>query len=333
VTKPVTQPRTRPNKTCLRMRRRAWQGPDVTVLLGDKHKFAVEIGEGDGGLRRVDLWAAGQWLTCDDNMVFVAQFVRDVKDTAAWLRLGGGSPLPFSGLSPEASHRQLVQTGGESRNRFRALEWGPTTDNVTILLFRHGDRLALTFEFWRERYLLSHPANAGKIFLMAISVVEFVGILDGLLAALDAGQSLVPQYIRQVHRRSMKLSKIVDPQEIFRSELHCSALLDRVAEQPHNGLALRAFMASVAFAALRPAEALALRVRDVELPEEGPGTLLIPSSARMGSGGRVGSVGASRRVPVSPRLAVLLRTEWGPKVRSLSAKTDGTCPVPPAEGH
>ncbi|MFI6082566.1 hypothetical protein ACIBBB_16580 [Streptomyces sp. NPDC051217] len=46
----------------------------MTVLLGDKDRFAAEVGEWDHALRRVDLWAAGQWLTCDDNMAFVKQF-------------------------------------------------------------------------------------------------------------------------------------------------------------------------------------------------------------------------------------------------------------------
>jgi hypothetical protein len=34
-----------------------WDGPGMTVLLGDKQRFAVETGEEDRRLRRVDLWA------------------------------------------------------------------------------------------------------------------------------------------------------------------------------------------------------------------------------------------------------------------------------------
>jgi hypothetical protein len=79
----------------------------VTVTLGDKYRFAAEVGEGDHTLRRVDLWAAGQWLTCDDNMAFVEQFRRAVLDTAAWLRSGGGFAAavcrPVSGGCPPAS--------------------------------------------------------------------------------------------------------------------------------------------------------------------------------------------------------------------------------------
>ena len=81
----------------------------MTVLLGDKNRFAAEVGDWDNALCRVDLWTAGKWLTCDDNMAFVRQFRRDVLDTVAWLRSGQGSPLPFDGLSPESTHRRLLR--------------------------------------------------------------------------------------------------------------------------------------------------------------------------------------------------------------------------------
>jgi hypothetical protein len=68
------------------------QAPRVTVFFGDKRRFAVEVGDWDGpALRRVDLWAAGQWLTCDDNMAFVRQFGRAVAGSATWLRSGHGT--------------------------------------------------------------------------------------------------------------------------------------------------------------------------------------------------------------------------------------------------
>ncbi|KOT78381.1 hypothetical protein ADK70_34400 [Streptomyces rimosus subsp. pseudoverticillatus] len=164
--------------------------------MGDKNRFAAEVGEWDGALCRVDLWAAGKWLTCDDNSSFVGQFRRDVLDTAAWLRSGQGSALPFDGLSPEATHRRLMHRAGaddeteaeyELRSRFRVLSWGPTTDNVTAHLFRDADRLILTFQFWREKHLLKHPEDAGEVFVAETPVVEFVGILDDLVAALDGG--------------------------------------------------------------------------------------------------------------------------------------------------
>jgi hypothetical protein len=170
----------------------------VTVLLGDKSRFAAEVGDWDNALCRVDLWAAGKWLTCDDDMAFVGQFRRDVLDTVAWLRSGQGSPLPFAGLSPQSTHRRLLRNAGtddeteadyELRARFRALTWGPTTDNLTTHLFREMDRLLLTVQFWREAHLVKHPEDADEVFVAEIPTVEFIAILEDLAAALDDGQS------------------------------------------------------------------------------------------------------------------------------------------------
>ncbi|MGW8359274.1 hypothetical protein ACWGK1_01690 [Streptomyces wedmorensis] len=165
----------------------------MSVILGDKSRFAAEVGE-PGPLGRVDLWADGKWLICDDNMAYVPQFRRDVLDAAAWLRSGKGSSLPFAGLSAEATHRRLLQRTGDHeseadyklRSRFRVLLWGPTTDNVTAYLFREKGHLVITLEFWREEHLLSHPEDADVVFVVDIPAEEFIGILEGIAAALGA---------------------------------------------------------------------------------------------------------------------------------------------------
>ncbi|WP_232248177.1 hypothetical protein [Streptacidiphilus rugosus] len=144
----------------------------------------------------MDLWAAEEWLTCDDNMAFAGQFRRGVLDTAAWLRTGQGSPLPFDGLSPQSTHRRLLRNAGtddeteaeyELRTRFRALTWGPTTDNVIAHLFRDADRLLLTVQFWREEHLIKHPEDAGKVLVAEIPTVEFVTVLEDLAVVLAGG--------------------------------------------------------------------------------------------------------------------------------------------------
>ncbi|MFD6877541.1 MULTISPECIES: hypothetical protein [unclassified Streptomyces] len=166
----------------------------MLVALGDQLRFAAEV-SGAGQLCQVDLWAAGRWLTCDDNVAYVPQFRRDVLATAAWLRSGKGSPLPFAGVSAEATHRRLMHSAGDDdeseadhrlRGRFQVLLWGPTTDNVTAHLFREEDRLVITLEFWREEHLVNHAQDAGAVFVAEIPAEEFIGILEGIAAALDA---------------------------------------------------------------------------------------------------------------------------------------------------
>ncbi|MBE1605604.1 hypothetical protein [Actinopolymorpha pittospori] len=171
----------------------------MEALLGDKHKFAAEIGDWvSPNLCRVDLWAADQWLTCDDNTVFVRQFRSSVSDTAAWVRSGQGSPPPFAGLPVAATHRRLLagfaidpEEDDGLREEFWILQWGPTTDNISALGFRQGTRLAITFQFWREEHLVKHPEHAGTVFEIDMEVAEFATTLDDLAAVLDRGQACV----------------------------------------------------------------------------------------------------------------------------------------------
>ncbi|MEV0064022.1 hypothetical protein [Nocardia sp. NPDC050718] len=161
----------------------------MAVLLGDKNRFAVEVGDRASGLRRVDLWAADQWLTCDDNMVYVEQFRRSVEETAASVRSGCVPPLPFAGLSPVATHRRFdIATDDDPicglREQFWVLRWGPTTDNLQAFVFRGADHLVITLRFWREAHLLNHPEHVGRIFEVEIEPAEFAGILESLGSAL-----------------------------------------------------------------------------------------------------------------------------------------------------
>ncbi|MEV0542687.1 hypothetical protein [Nocardia salmonicida] len=161
----------------------------MVVRLGEKNRFAVEVGVRASGLRRVDLWAADQWLTCDDNMVFVEQFRRSVKETAVSVRSGQVPPLPFAGLSPVATHRRFGTATDddpmcELREQFWFLRWGPTTDNLQTFVFRDGDQLVFTLQFWREAHLLDHPEHVGRVFEVKIEPAEFAGILESLDSAL-----------------------------------------------------------------------------------------------------------------------------------------------------
>ncbi len=93
----------------------------MAALFGDKQRFAAEVGEfweDHQELRRVDQWAAGLWLTRDDNTVFVPQFRGDARDTIDWLRSGTDLTQPFSGLSTAEAHRRLLAVDDGSRQQF-----------------------------------------------------------------------------------------------------------------------------------------------------------------------------------------------------------------------
>lgn len=137
-------------------------------------------------MRRVDLWAAGQWLTCDDNTVYVPQFRHHVGLTLDRLP---PAAVPFPGLSAAAAHRRLLAEDNELLSEFWFLDgWGPTTDNVISFAFRNGDGLVLTAQFWREDHLREHPEHAGMVFTAEIQVEVLTGILQDLVAALSTGE-------------------------------------------------------------------------------------------------------------------------------------------------
>jgi hypothetical protein len=158
----------------------------VAELFGDKKRFAAEVGEFSDDstqLRRVDLWAAGRWLTCDDNTAYVPQFCMSVQGTVNWLQSGCDLSLPLPGLSPVETHRRLLDIDDGSREQFWFPRWGPTTDNVTAHVFRVGDRLVIPFEFWRP--LHPRPEEFGQVFVAELPESELVNVLEKMLAALD----------------------------------------------------------------------------------------------------------------------------------------------------
>ncbi|MFC0115345.1 hypothetical protein [Kibdelosporangium aridum] len=61
---------------------------------------------------------------------------------------------------------------------------------MTALLFRDGDELVLTFQFWREEHLLKHPGHVAAVFVVEIQAREFAGILEDLVAILGRDQAL-----------------------------------------------------------------------------------------------------------------------------------------------
>jgi hypothetical protein len=152
-------------------------------------RFALELGEQRGGLRRVDAWAAGQWLTCDDNMAYVPQLQQSMRRELVRLDSLNDSRSPFPGLSPAAAHRHLLADAGELREGWQFLEWGPTTDNVLAHLLPDGGHLAITVGFWREEHLRRHPEHVGAVFVTEIAAEELADILQGAVTALGRGQA------------------------------------------------------------------------------------------------------------------------------------------------
>lgn len=161
----------------------------MSMLFGDKRRFAAEVGEfwGDSDqFRRVDLWASGRWLTCDDNVVFIPQFCMSLRDTLNWLRSAGNLSRPFAGISLTDTHRRLLEMDDGTREQFWFPLWGPTTDNISGHVFRDGDSLSITLEFWRETH--KPPEERGEVFVAEMPEAELISVLEQMIIALGCNE-------------------------------------------------------------------------------------------------------------------------------------------------
>ncbi len=160
----------------------------MTQRFGDRARFCVEVGEIAGGLRTVDLWAGGKWLTVDDNMAYVPSFIHSLRSTAARVRRHDVSPCPFPEHSPEENFRLLTEIAkvGESDlpEQFWLLHWGETVDNVGSYVYADGDDLVIVFGFWRATH--PFPEDLGKVFVARVPSDEFVAVIEEAADLLDA---------------------------------------------------------------------------------------------------------------------------------------------------
>ena len=159
---------------------------------GEKSRFAITVGEtlsGRGAVRAVDVWAADQWLTCEDDAVYAPQFAWAVKaDLGALLRdpqLRRGRPHPE--LSIEENFRRL-RTDAEADNAeyYRFMDWGPTADNVNMLLFQEGSIAYLAFAFRDLRR--DDPLQLEKVFVAELPEWELAKVL------LDAAWAIIEDW-------------------------------------------------------------------------------------------------------------------------------------------
>ena len=133
----------------------------MTQRFGERNTFAIELGKPDEAspdLRTVDVYAAGRWLTCADNVAFLPQFIGSLNDDLNWLitpPTQKRDKLPFDTLSPTENHNEMLKIATEDNDLHlfhRFMDWGPTADNVSMHLFRSDGTASLPFSFWRENH-------------------------------------------------------------------------------------------------------------------------------------------------------------------------------------
>jgi hypothetical protein len=148
---------------------------------GYRSRFAINVGEllcDSGSLRRVDVLAGDHWLTCDDNSVYVPHFIGclqwSIKDLLRDPKHRRGRP--FSELSVEENYRRLdTESDNTEFLKYRFMDWGPTADNVQMLLFREAGTAFLPFSFWRPNH--HDPADLGQVFVAELREWELAAVL------------------------------------------------------------------------------------------------------------------------------------------------------------
>ncbi|MEU4155484.1 hypothetical protein [Actinoplanes sp. NPDC026670] len=151
----------------------------MTRVIGDRDRFAVEIGElVSPQLRVVDLWAAGRRLTVDDNTAYVPSFCHSFRMAARRFPVA-----PFPGCSPEETFRLLDEDRGGFRSGYRFFEWTEIVDNVSGYRYLDGD-LVLVFTFWRATHPV--PDEVGRVLVARVSPVEFTSIVETAVAFLSS---------------------------------------------------------------------------------------------------------------------------------------------------
>ncbi len=98
-------------------------------------------------------------------------------------QLRRGRPHPE--LSIEENFRRL-RTDAEADNAeyYGFMDWGPTADNVSMLLFQEGNIAYLPFTFWRPSH--RKPLELGKVFVAELPEWELARVLlDATCAIME----------------------------------------------------------------------------------------------------------------------------------------------------
>jgi hypothetical protein len=160
----------------------------MTRQFGDRATFCVEIGGiATPGLRVVDVWAAGTWLTTNDNAAYVPSYTGLMRCDVERVRRGDIPPCPFPGRAPEEVYRLLRADQTGFGQRFWLLQWGETMDNVSAYAYLDGE-LVIVF----EHRPTNDPADKhlGRVSAVRIPPDEFATTVKEAAAVLDA------EYIR-----------------------------------------------------------------------------------------------------------------------------------------
>ena len=158
-------------------------------VIGDKTTFCFEIGEkSDSQMRVVNIFIGGENICCEDNSVYLPQFINSICLSANYIRrkIDYYKYINyFSGMTLEDAHNFLLSTrDSDSPNYnlenddfygcYRVFEWGATTDNVACFLVPLNGVLYLTYSFFSQ----SGVDSNNKVFGAVVTPYEIVRVIE-----------------------------------------------------------------------------------------------------------------------------------------------------------
>ncbi|GAA0552924.1 hypothetical protein GCM10010172_39300 [Paractinoplanes ferrugineus] len=145
----------------------------------------MEVGETTPpALRVVDLWAAGKWLTTDDNTAYTPSLSHYMRLEADRVRRGDVPSCPFPGRPPAEIFQLLRADETEFAQQFWFMRWSEIVDNVSAFAYLDDD-LVIMFGFWRTNHRFTDDLGTG--FVTRIPPAEFASIANAAADSLDAG--------------------------------------------------------------------------------------------------------------------------------------------------
>ena len=159
---------------------------------GTRQTFAIEIGgyqSPSSELRVVDVYADGQFLTCDDNTVYLPAFIGALQSDIQRMSADHTpchDAMPFETLSPIENHRRLLadaETDNDLHLFHRFMDWGPTADNVSMHLFRIDDMAHIPFSFWRETH--HDKRQLDQVYCAQLPYLDLFAVIQDAVQLLD----------------------------------------------------------------------------------------------------------------------------------------------------
>jgi hypothetical protein len=148
------------------------------VQFGDRQIFAIEVGsfwDDSCQLREIDIWAAGHQLTYYDNCAYLPSFIHALEYEMNHLsRTAIASEFSVEDYRGNVKSLYEACITSASKDKYRFVDYGATTDGVRAYIFRDSEQFLITFQFRPEHPYLD---DEDKIFFVLIAKHALLEIL------------------------------------------------------------------------------------------------------------------------------------------------------------